>query len=86
MAKSKKFSAKWLLDLFGDSTDYEAVAKGSNVIEVRLPKLDKCSFEEGGAAYLIVSVITDSNGACRLSSVEKLKGGTICYRISTTVK
>ena len=84
--KNNEFSCEWLFNLFGENPDFEAVKVGSNVIEIRLSKLNDLAFREGGAIRLIANILVDSNGKVHLTSVVKRKDNTICYRISTSVK
>lgn len=86
LKKNNEFSCEWLYGVFGENPDFEAVKVGSNVIEIRLMKLNDLAFREGGAIRLIANILVDSNGKVHLTSVVKRKDNTICYRLSTSVK
>lgn len=85
LRRINEFSLNWMNELFNGSEGFEAVKVGSNVIEVRMRKLDDLAFEEGGPIRLIANILVDSNGKVNLTSVVK-KNQQICYRLSTSVR
>ena len=81
-----EFSLEWLYNVFGENPEFEAVKKGSNVIEIRVAKLNDLVFREGGAVRLIANILVDSKGRVHLCSVQKTKDNIICFRLSTNVR
>ena len=82
MAKYKKYSIDWLLDIFGSMSECKSIIKGSNVIEVSIDKLENSAFSEGGVIRMIMYILADSNGRVNLCRVKKEKNGVVRYRLS----